>query len=89
MHPFAALLPIPDGQTTGAALVIVGDARTPFAVLDEAFLTALGQQIGGALANAALTERLRQRTTELERLSARMVQQHEEERRRLSRELHD
>lgn len=88
-HPFAALLPIPHGHTTAGALVIVGDARTPFAVLDETFLSALGQQVGGALANSALTERLRQRSTELERLSARMVQQHEEERRRLSRELHD
>jgi signal transduction histidine kinase len=88
-HPFAALLPIPGGHAMESALVIVGDARTPFAVLDETFLTALGQQVGAALANAALTERLRQRSLELERLSARMVEQHEEERRRLSRELHD
>jgi signal transduction histidine kinase len=89
MHPFAALLPIPEGASTTAVLVIIGDARTPFAVLDVAFLTALGQQVGGALANASLTENLRSRTADLERLSARMVQQHEEERRRLSRELHD
>src|SRR5439155_14251718 len=34
-------------------------------------------------------EELDRRKTELERLSARMVQQHEEERRRLSLELHD
>lgn len=88
-HPFAALLPIPGGHAMDSALVIVGDTRSPFAVLDEAFLTALGQQVGAALANAALTERLRQRSVELERLSSRMVQQHEEERRRLSRELHD
>lgn len=88
-HPFAAVLPVADAESTTGALVIVGDARAPFAVLDETFLTALGQQVGGALANAALTERLRQRSTDLERLSARMVQQHEEERRRLSRELHD
>jgi signal transduction histidine kinase len=88
-HPFAAVLPVADAQSTTGALVIVGEARAPFAVLDETFLTALGQQVGGALSNAALTERLRQRSTDLERLSARMVQQHEEERRRLSRELHD
>jgi signal transduction histidine kinase len=88
-HPFAALLPIPEGTATTSVLVIVGDARTPFAVLDVAFLTALGQQVGGALANSALTESLRARTADLEQLSARMVRQHEEERRRLSRELHD
>jgi signal transduction histidine kinase len=88
-HPFAAVLPVADAQSTTGALVIVGEARAPFAVLDETFLTALGQQVGGALANAALTERLRQRSTDLERLSTRMVHQHEEERRRLSRELHD
>jgi signal transduction histidine kinase len=34
-------------------------------------------------------EALDHRTTELERLSSRMVEQHEEERRRVSRELHD
>lgn len=89
VHPFAAVLPVPDGKATTAALVIVGESRAPFAVLDERFLTALGQQVGGALANATLTERLRLRTSDLERLSSRMVQQHEEERRRLSRELHD
>lgn len=92
-HRFAALLPIPVSEggahTHGWALVIVGDARTPFAALDDDFLAALGQQIGGALANATLTERLTQRTGELERLSARMLELHEEERRRLSRELHD
>jgi signal transduction histidine kinase len=42
-----------------------------------------------ALENADLYTRLHDRTVELARLSARMVQQHEEERRRLSRELHD
>jgi signal transduction histidine kinase len=34
-------------------------------------------------------QRLEDRTRDLERLAARMVEQHEEERRRLSRELHD
>jgi signal transduction histidine kinase len=45
--------------------------------------------VGAGLANADLTRRLQARTVELARLSARMVEQHEEERRRLSRELHD
>jgi signal transduction histidine kinase len=67
----------------------VGDARDPFTALDDRFLLALGQQVGAALENADLYTRLHDRTVELARLSARMVQQHEEERRRLSRELHD
>ena len=36
-----------------------------------------------------LTARLEARTADLERLSARMIQQHEEQRGRLARELHD
>jgi two-component system sensor histidine kinase UhpB len=67
----------------------VGDARDPFTALDQSFLKALGQQVGAALENADLDRRLRRRTEELEQLSGRMVAQHEEERRRLSLELHD
>ncbi len=88
-HPYTAVLPIFQGSRVGGALVIVGDARDPFAALDEDFLIALGRQVGAALENAELNRRLRARTAELERMSARMVRQHEEERRRLSRELHD
>jgi signal transduction histidine kinase len=88
-YPYAAILPILRGQKTTGALVLVGDARDPFAALDEHFLVALGQQVGAALENADLYRRLEARTVELARLSARMVEQHEEERRRLSRELHD
>ncbi|HEU5169786.1 MAG TPA: GAF domain-containing sensor histidine kinase [Gemmatimonadales bacterium] len=88
-HPYAAVLPVLSGSTATGALVIVGVARDPFAALDEDFLVALGRQVGGALENAGLYQRLQARTAELERLSARMVQQHEDERRRLSRELHD
>jgi signal transduction histidine kinase len=87
--PFAAVFPVSAAHASLDVMVIVGESRAPFTVLGEAFLTGLGQQMGGALANAALTERLRQRSADLERLSARMVRQHEEERRRLSRELHD
>jgi signal transduction histidine kinase len=70
-------------------LVIVGDARDPFAALDTRFLVALGQQVGAALESADLYRSLEVRKSELERLAARMVEQHEEERRRLSLELHD
>jgi signal transduction histidine kinase len=72
-----------------AALVLLGDARDPFTALDDKFLLALGHQVGAALENADLYGRLEARTVELARLSARMIEQHEEERRRLSRELHD
>lgn len=88
-HAWIAALPILDGGTVHGALVVVGEARDPFAALDQKFLLALGQQIGAVLANAELTRRLAARTRELERLAARMVRQHEDERRRLSRELHD
>jgi len=86
---FAAVLPILRSEQVTAALVLLGQARDPFTALDEGFLRALGHQVGAALENADLYSRLETRSIELARLSARMVEQHEEERRRLSRELHD
>lgn len=86
---YAAALPVMRREEVGGVMLIVGDARDPFTALDTPFLRALGHQVGAALENADLERRLRRRTTELERLSARMLQQHEEERRRLSLELHD
>jgi len=88
-HTYGAVLPIFRGPAVSGALILVGDARDPFTALDDGFLVALGQQVGAALENADLYRRLEARRRELERLSARMVAQHEEERRRLSRELHD
>jgi signal transduction histidine kinase len=88
-YPYAAVLPLLRENSVIGALVLVGDARDPFTALDDRFLVALGQQVGAALENADLYRRLELRTIELARLSASMVQQHEEERRRLSRELHD
>jgi len=88
-HLYEAVLPVFRGSEVSGALVLTGNARDPFAALDESFLVTLGQQVGAGLANADLTRRLHARTVELARLSARMVEQHEEERRRLSRELHD
>jgi signal transduction histidine kinase len=87
--PYAAVLPLLRGDAVLGALVLVGDARDPFTALDDRFLVALGQQVGAALEHGDLTSRLQARSVELARLSARMVEQHEEERRRLSRELHD
>jgi signal transduction histidine kinase len=87
--PYAAVLPLFRRDDVIGALVLVGEARDPFTALDDRFLLALGQQVGAALENADLYTRLHDRTVELARLSARMIQQHEEERGRLSRELHD
>lgn len=86
---YAAALPVFQGERVTGALLIVGDARDPFTALDTRFLVTLGQQVGAALEGANLNRKLQERTAELERLAARMVRQHEAERRRLSRELHD
>jgi signal transduction histidine kinase len=88
-YAYAAVLPIFRGDAVIAALILVGDARDPFTALDDSFLLALGHQVGAALENADLYSRLETRTVELARLSARMIELNEEERRRLSRELHD
>jgi signal transduction histidine kinase len=88
-RPYVAALPVFLGDEVRGALLVVGSAQDPLAVLDDRFLIALGHQVGAALANADLVQRLEDRTSDLERLAARMVEQHEEERRRLSRELHD
>lgn len=87
--PFLAALPVGSGQELTGALVMTGDVRNPFTALDDDFLLTLGQQVGAALEQFELDRQLAARTSALERLSARMVQQHEEERHRLSRELHD
>jgi signal transduction histidine kinase len=86
---YVAALPVIRSNVVWGVMVIVGEARDPFAALDERFLTALGQQVGAAIESADLYRRLQARTQDLERLAMRMVQQHEAERRRLSRELHD
>lgn len=88
-HAYTAALPVLRDETVVGAVVVVGEARDPFTVLDNRFLLAFGHQVGAALANEELHAHLRARTEELERLQARMVHQHEEERQRLWRELHD
>ncbi len=88
-HTYTAALPVLSDDAVVGALVVVGEARDPFTVLDNRFLLAFGQQVGAALANEELHASLGARTRELERLQASMVRQHEEERNRLWRELHD
>ena len=88
-YPFIAALPVTTSSRLVGALVMAGDVRNPFTALNDDFLLALGQQVGAALEQFELDAQLAARTTALEQLSARMVRQHEDERRRLSRELHD
>ncbi|MFQ5550658.1 MAG: GAF domain-containing sensor histidine kinase [Gemmatimonadales bacterium] len=88
-HGYVAALPIVRGVEVAGVLMVVGDARDPFAALDDSFLDALGKQVGAAIDNSELYRELEERKTELEQLAAQMLQQHEEERRRLARELHD
>ena len=86
---YVAALPVLRHESIREALLVVGEARDPFAALDASYLVALGQQLGAALENADLYRGLEARSAQLERIAARMVHQHEDERRRLSRELHD
>jgi signal transduction histidine kinase len=88
-HAYTAALPVLGDEGVVGALVVVGEARDPFTVLDNRFLLAFGQQVGAALGNEELHRSLGARTAELERLQASMVRQHEEERDRLWRALHD
>lgn len=88
-HAYTAALPVLGDDGVVGAVVVVGQARDPFTVLDHRFLVAFGQQVGAALANEELNRDLVSRTEELERLQSRMVHQHEEERGRIWRELHD
>lgn len=88
-HSYTAALPVFADESVVGAVVVVGEARDPFTVVDDRFLLAFGQQVGVALANEELHHDLTARTAELERLQARLVHQHEEERNRIWRELHD
>jgi signal transduction histidine kinase len=88
-HAYTAILPLTGRVAAPQALVVAGDTRDPFAALDDSFLVSLGTQLGSAVDAAELVARLQDRTAALERLSTRVVRHDEDERRRLSRELHD
>lgn len=87
--PFAGLVPVIGTGAPKGVAVLAGASRAPFTALDEDFLLALGQQFGAALESADLDFRLEARTAELERLSLTLIRQHEDQRQRLARELHD
>jgi hypothetical protein len=74
-YGYTAALPVLGDDGVLGALVVVGEARDPFTVLDNRFLLAFGQQVGAALANEELHHDLQERTEELERLQTRMVHQ--------------
>jgi signal transduction histidine kinase len=85
---FVAVLPVHRGAHP-VTLVTTAQVAAPFTALDNRILLAIGEQIGAALDSIDLTARLEARSADLGRLSARMLEQHEEQRRRLARELHD
>jgi len=88
-YAYTAILPLACRVAPPQALVVAGDTRDPFAALDASFLTSLGTQLASALDSAELLSRLKERSEALVRLSTRVVRHDENERRRLSRELHD
>ncbi|HWP72660.1 MAG TPA: GAF domain-containing sensor histidine kinase [Gemmatimonadaceae bacterium] len=88
-YAYTAILPLACHVATPQVLVVAGDTRDPFAALDASFLVSLGMQLAAALDAAELLARLQERTEALGRLSSRVVRHDEDERRRLSRELHD
>jgi len=87
--PFVAAIPLTGVGGDVTVLVVVGDIAAPFAALDDDILRVVGEQVGHALDHATLSRHLAQRTGDLERLSVRMLQEQEEQRRRIGRELHD
>ena len=89
VQSFMTVVPVASQDTIHGALVLVSRARDPFAALDDRFLSIVGQQVAAALETSDLNREVLSRREELERLAARTVQQHEEHRRRMSRELHD
>jgi len=87
--PFLAAIALGEVGGSPMVLAVAGDVAAAFAVLDQGILTAVGGQIGSGLRHVELDRALEQRSLDLERLSVRMIQQHEEQRRRIGRELHD
>ncbi len=86
---FLTLVPLAADGGVDRVLIVAADARDPFTALDDRFLQALGRQIEAALERADLHARLAERSSQLQALAVQMTRQHEQERHRLSRDLHD
>jgi PAS domain S-box-containing protein len=82
-------VPLQVDERVNGLLALFSQAPAQFNAEQQTFFAALGQQIGMALRNAHLHEEVVKKRWRLQALSEQVVSIQEEERRRLSHELHD